>query len=75
MVLCTVLPYVKASEGGDVGCDKMSMSNVRKSFLHGSTALAGLGLLNVEVSRLHSDTPHSVGLLRTRDGSDAETST
>jgi hypothetical protein len=29
-------------------------------FLHGSTALGGLGLLFFEVSRSHSDTPHSV---------------
>jgi hypothetical protein len=37
----------------------------------GSTVLVGLG----EVSRSHSDTPHSVGLLWTSDRIDAETST
>jgi hypothetical protein len=35
----------------------------------------GLGLLIVEVSRSHSDTPHSVGLLWTSDRPVAETST
>jgi hypothetical protein len=29
-------------------------------FFHGSTAIVGLGLLNVEVSRPHSDTPNYV---------------
>jgi hypothetical protein len=37
--------------------------------------LVGQGLLIVEASRSHSDTPHSVGLLRTSDQPDAETST
>jgi hypothetical protein len=37
--------------------------------------LVGQGLLTVEASRSHSDTPHSVGLLWTRDQADAETST
>ena len=36
-------------------------------FFHGSTALVGLDLEIVEVSRSHSDTPHSVGLLWTSD--------
>ena len=40
-----------------------------------STALVDLGFLFVEVSRSHSDTPHSVGLLWTRDRPVAETST
>jgi len=31
--------------------------------------------LIIEASRLHSDTPHSVELLRTSDQSEAETST
>jgi hypothetical protein len=35
----------------------------------------GQGLLIIEASRLHSDTPHSVGLLWTSDQLDAETST
>jgi hypothetical protein len=35
--------------------------------------LVSLGLLIVEASRSHSDTPHSVGLLWTSDQSDAET--
>ena len=37
--------------------------------------LADQGILIVEASRSHSDTPHSVGLLWTTDQSDAETST
>jgi hypothetical protein len=40
-----------------------------------STALVGLSRLIVEASRLHSDTPHSVGLLFTSDQPFAETST
>jgi len=35
----------------------------------------GQGLLIIEASRLHSDTPQSVGLLWTRDRHVAETST
>ena len=37
--------------------------------------VVGQGLLIVEASRSHSITPHSVGLLRTSDQPDAETST
>jgi hypothetical protein len=37
--------------------------------------LVGQGLLNVEASRSHPDTPHLVGLLWTSDQSVAETST
>jgi hypothetical protein len=37
--------------------------------------LVGQGLLIIEASRSHSDTPHSVGLLWTSDQSVAETST
>jgi hypothetical protein len=37
--------------------------------------LVGQGLLIVEATRSHSDTPHSVGLLWTRDQLVAETST
>jgi len=36
-------------------------------FFRGSTALVCLGLFLVEVSRSHSDTPHSVGFLWTSD--------
>jgi len=35
----------------------------------------GQGLLNIEASRSHSDTPHLVGLLWTSDQPDADTST
>ena len=37
--------------------------------------LLGQGLLIIETSRTHSDTPHSVGLLWTSDRPEAETST
>ena len=37
--------------------------------------LVGQGLLVIEASRSHSDTPHSVGLLWTSDQPNAETST
>jgi hypothetical protein len=43
------------------------------SIFHGSTALVGLGLLVVESSRSHLDTPHLVGLLWASDEPDAET--
>jgi len=33
----------------------------------GSTVLVGIGLIKLEDSRSHSDTPHSVRLLRTSD--------
>jgi hypothetical protein len=36
-------------------------------FFMGRQPLVSLGLLVFEVSRLHSDIPHSVGLLWTRD--------
>jgi len=42
---------------------------------NGSTTLAGRGLILLEVSISHSDTPHSVGLLWTSDQPDAETCT
>jgi hypothetical protein len=44
-------------------------------FFHGSTAPVGQDLLIFEVSRLHSDTPHSVEVLWTSDRPLAETST
>jgi hypothetical protein len=37
--------------------------------------LVGQGLLIIEASQSHSDTPHSVGLLWTRDKPDREAST
>ena len=43
-------------------------------FIHDSTALMGLGLMG-EISRSHSDTPQSVGLLSTTYRAVAETST
>jgi len=42
---------------------------------HGTTDPVGQGLLMIKYSRSHSDTPHSVGLVWTRDQPDAETST
>jgi len=43
------------------------------TFLRDSTALVGVGLLIVEMSRLHSDTLRKVGTLWTRDRPVAET--
>ena len=40
----------------------------------GREPLLGQGLLVVEASRSHSDTPHTLGLLWTSDRPDAETS-
>jgi hypothetical protein len=42
-------------------------------FYHGATAILGKGLPIINDSRSRSDTPHSVGLLWTRDHPDAET--
>jgi len=46
-----------------------------QNFSHGSRAVVGPDLLFVEVSGSHSDTLHSVGLLRMGDRPDTETST
>ena len=43
------------------------------NFFRGWTALVGLGLLIVDVTRSHSDTPHSAGLLWSSDRPVAET--
>jgi hypothetical protein len=43
-------------------CDSLK-SRSPGIFVHGSTALVGLGLLIGDVSRSHSDTPHLVALL------------
>jgi hypothetical protein len=48
---------------------------IRLFFYHGATPPVGQGLLVIEASRSHSDTLHSVGLLRTSDQPDAEAST
>jgi len=42
---------------------------------NGGQPLVGQGLLIIDTSRSHSDTPHSVGFLWTSDQPDAETST
>ena len=47
---------------------------IKRTFFRGWTALEGLGLLIVQVSRSHSETPHSVGILWTSDWPFAETS-
>jgi hypothetical protein len=46
-----------------------------KVIIYGSAAPVGQSLLIVEISKSHSDTPHSVGLLWTSDRSVALTST
>jgi hypothetical protein len=50
------------------------LGEMKVFFFHVSTALVGLGLFILEVSRSHSDTPRSVGLLWASDQPDAETS-
>jgi len=55
--------------------DAVSPSAIKERFSMARQPLTGQGLLIVEASRSHSDTPHSVGLLWTGDLRDAETST
>ena len=57
------------------GVLKTVSERLRVYFYRGSTALVGLGLHIVEVSRLHSDTPHTVGRLWASDRPVAYTST
>jgi len=47
----------------------------KSNYFYGATAPVRSGLLSVEASRSHSDTPQSVGLLRISDQPDAETFT
>ena len=42
---------------------------------HGGQPLVGQGLLIIDASRSHADTPYLVGFLRTSDQSEVETST
>jgi hypothetical protein len=56
-------------------CREFSKINVLGDFFHGCVAPVGLGLLIVEVSRSHSETPHSIGLFWTGDWNVAERST
>ena len=54
----------------------MVFQGLRLNFLfHGSTATVGQVLPIDEVSRSHSDTPHSIGIFRTSDRPVAEAST
>jgi len=67
---CFMIKYIK-----DEVRVWQSIFNVRFFFFNGKTAPIGPGILINEASRSHSDTPHSVGLLRRSDQPDAETST
>jgi hypothetical protein len=59
-----------------VGKTTAIFNNLKRDFFSMvQQPLVGQGLLIVEASRSHSDTPHSVGLLRTSDQPDARTST
>ena len=59
-----------------VGLCKMTSALTQYLFFSmAQQPLVGQGLLVIEASRSHSDTTHLVGLLWTRDQSDAETST
>ena len=48
-------------------CRSLNWNSVTNILFHGLTALLSLSILAVEVTRSHSDTPHSTGLLWTRD--------
>jgi hypothetical protein len=50
------------------------LGEIKVFFFHVSTALVGLGFLILDVSRSRSDTPQSVGLLRTSHRLVTETS-
>ena len=54
---------------------KSHLTYLLSFFFRGTTAPVGLGLLNVEASRSHSDAPHLIRFLWTSDQTDAETST
>jgi hypothetical protein len=61
------------AEGKQEYCS-LQLQWVNCIFFMARQPLVDLGLLNIEASRSHSDTPHSVGLLWTSDQPDAETS-
>jgi len=48
---------------------------IRLQRVYGSAAPSGQSLLIIEAARSHSNTPHSAGLLWTRDQRDVETCT
>jgi len=61
---------------GNITTQNIEIDTTKTSFVsHGSTALVVLGLLTGEVSRSHSGTPYTVGLLWTNDRPFAETPT
>lgn len=70
----TVCAMVRAT-GVAVVIQAPQVHHTDNSFCHDTTAYIGQGLLIVEVSRLHPETPHSLGLLCKSDQPDAETST
>ena len=69
-----VIPLFSYTFEGEFYLIKHKAPSIKVIFC-GSTALVGQGLLIVEISRSHSDTPQSVGLLWTSDRSVAVTST
>jgi len=70
---------IKSEEFLDCGTVSISQSTILPGvvmvFCMAQQLLVGQGLLIIEASRSHSDTPHSVGLLWTSDQPAAETST
>jgi hypothetical protein len=70
-------PYVISHPAFCIMCTSLFDSlNITDLFLsHGLTATSGPGLLTVEISRSHSDTPHSVRFLWTSDRLIAKTPT
>ena len=76
-VLFTNFRKIKTNIDNRKGHFPINKSLASYLFYRGTTAPppVGQGLLIVEKSRSHSDTPHSVGLLWTSDRPDAQTST
>jgi hypothetical protein len=60
---------------GRIALSKEPLFSAVLSFYRDASALVGHGLLIIEDSRSHSDTPHSVRLYCTSDQPNAEAST
>ena len=58
-----------------VWCQNIDVFHMNTFIFHGSTALVGRGLLIFDALCSHSDTPHKIGVLWTRDQPDSDTST
>jgi len=73
-----LLHFVQYAPQNDCYCFELKLppNDINKIFFSmAQQPPVGYGLLVIDVSRLHSDTPHWIGLLWTSDLPDAETST